>query len=328
METKANYALVGAFTVAVVLAGLGLIAWFAQARGGQTYAEYQIIFSGSVTGLNEGSDVRYNGIRVGTVDTLRLNPRNPSEVEVRVRLYATTPVRTDSIASIGYQGFTGVAHVQISGGSANAPLLRVASKDPIPIIPSRRSGFEQIVAGAPDLMASATLLLQQITAFTNPENQQAFAGLLKNLNAISGSVAAHGPETEPVMANAGKISQQLAQTSEKMNVLADRLNRLADGANQALGATNELVNGDAAAFLREARLAAASYRQTGENLQALLTRNQNAIDSFSGEGLNQITRLAADTRQLVVTLDRLAQRFETEPARFLLGRPVPEYDPR
>lgn len=328
METKANYALVGAFAVAIVLAGLGLIAWFAQSRVSQGYDEYEIHFQGSVAGLNEGSDVRYNGIKVGTVDVLELNSQNPSEVRALVKLYPTTPVRTDSVASIGYQGLTGVAYVQISGGSPNAALLRIASKDPIPVIPSRRSGLEQLVAGAPDLLANATQLLQQLTKLTGPENQQSFASLLNNLNTISASVAGHRPEIDRILANADTISGQLAATSEKLNALTDALNGMSDRANAMLGTTNKLVNSDVAAFLHEARLAAASYRQAGESLQAVLNRNQAAIQAFSGEGLNQVTRLAADTRQLVATLDRLAQRFETEPGRFLLGRPVPEYAPK
>lgn len=328
METKANYALVGAFAVAVVLAGLGLIGWFAKSRVNQDYVQYEIHFQGSVAGLNEGSDVRYNGIRVGRVASLELNPENPSEVRALVKLYPTTPIRTDSIASLNFQGLTGVAYVQISGGSPGAPLLRVASKDPIPVIPSRRSGLEQLVAGAPDLVANATQLLQQLTKITGQENQKSLANLLKNLNAISASVADHRPDTDKVLANAGAISQQLVAMAAKLNDLTDRLNRVADRANDTLGATDKLVNGDVAGFVHEARLAAASYRQAGESLQTVLNRNQTAIEAFSGDGLTQVTRLAADTRQLVVTLDRLAQRFESEPGRFLLGRPVPEYAPR
>src|SRR5262245_28870597 len=108
MEREANYAAVGAFVVAVVvLAGL-FVYWYSDARDHRDYTRYEIYFDGSVSGLTRGAPVRYLGVDVGRVFTMRIDPRDSSRVQVVADIDSTTPISTKTVAELSLQGVTGV----------------------------------------------------------------------------------------------------------------------------------------------------------------------------------------------------------------------------
>ena len=136
METKANYALIGAFTIAGFLGILGFVLWFAQLQLDRQFAYYDVYFP-EVSGLGPASEVRFAGLPVGRVVDMRLAPGNPLPVRVRIEVILDTPIRSDSLAALEVQGVTGVALVAVTAGSARAPLLRVADTSEVPVIVSR-----------------------------------------------------------------------------------------------------------------------------------------------------------------------------------------------
>ena len=109
METRAHNALIGLFTLAVVAAALGFVVWFARISESQTVRRFQVDFAGSVTGLTVGSSVTFNGIRVGQVETLEINPNNPSGVIAIISVRDKTPVKVDTSARLEFTGITGGA---------------------------------------------------------------------------------------------------------------------------------------------------------------------------------------------------------------------------
>ena len=123
METKANYVVTGLFTLAVIVGAFGFLYWFQRAgdRGHET--AYRVVFTGSVAGLNTGSDVTFNGIRVGQVAGLTLDPQDPRKVVALLKVKSAVPVRADTKAGLVFQGLTGLAEVSLSGGSAKAEPL-------------------------------------------------------------------------------------------------------------------------------------------------------------------------------------------------------------
>lgn len=97
--------------------------------------------------LSEGSEVQFNGIKVGEITRIRLDPRNPNRVLTDVRVTEGTPVRADSTAATESQGITGVSYVQISAGTPSRPLLKGASSDPMPVIPAEDSSIQALIEG-------------------------------------------------------------------------------------------------------------------------------------------------------------------------------------
>src|ERR1700732_3088588 len=123
METRANYALIGVFTLAVIAAAFGFVLWFSgtEKPGGRT--TYKIIFTGSISGLSEGGMVLFNGVRVGAVTKIDLLPQDPSRVIALIDVDAKAPVRADTKARLEYTGLTGVASGAPARGGPHAPPL-------------------------------------------------------------------------------------------------------------------------------------------------------------------------------------------------------------
>lgn len=129
METKARFVLIGALTVFGLLATLGFILWLAKVQIDRTYTQYDILFD-TVAGLSQSSAVRYNGVDVGKVLAIALDRADPALVRVRVEIFASTPVRADTMATLAGQGVTGVSFVALEGG---VPVPTVLSRSRPPM---------------------------------------------------------------------------------------------------------------------------------------------------------------------------------------------------
>ena len=138
METKANYVLIGAFTILITLFILMFALWAAKYSSDREWQDYSVVFNEPVTGLTEGSSVLYNGISVGTVKQLRLAANDPRRVSARLRLYADAPVKVDTRAKIATPSLTGSPIIQLTGGSPTAKLLREVDNSEAPVIKTDR----------------------------------------------------------------------------------------------------------------------------------------------------------------------------------------------
>lgn len=132
METKARYTLIGIFTLIVILGGFAFVYWLEGSGGFQQRALYRIEFRGGVAGLNTGAGVMFNGVRVGEVVKLQLDPADPKRVEVTIAVASETAVRVDTRVGIDYQGLTGVPTISLTGGdAASAPFDRQGGAAPL-----------------------------------------------------------------------------------------------------------------------------------------------------------------------------------------------------
>src|SRR5262245_62150316 len=122
MEIRARYVQMGGFTLAVLAAGFVFVYWLNNAGALRERAVYRVRFEGSVGGLQRGSAVHFNGIRVGEVTRLDLNAAEPRQVHVTLEIDRATPVRADTTAAIDFQGMTGSPVVALVGGKSEEPL--------------------------------------------------------------------------------------------------------------------------------------------------------------------------------------------------------------
>ena len=123
METRANYALIGIFTLAVIASAFGFVLWFSGGDKSSGQRIYKVVFDGSVSGLLRGAPVRFNGVSVGDVTQIDFIPSDPSHVSALVEIDARVPIRVDTKARLEATGLTGVASVALSGGSETSPPL-------------------------------------------------------------------------------------------------------------------------------------------------------------------------------------------------------------
>ena len=148
METRANYALVGIFTLAVLAAGFAFVYWFSGLNGAAKRSSIRIVFTGTVTGLSRGSNVLFNGLRIGEVSDIRLLPDDPQRIYVTADIERTTPLRKDTRARLEAQGLTGVVAIQLLGGDARAELLLPTPGQPMPTIFAEKSEFQDLLETA------------------------------------------------------------------------------------------------------------------------------------------------------------------------------------
>ncbi len=170
METRANYIMVGFFVLLLAFGTLGFILWVAKFQVEQEFAHYDIVFESAVTGLREGSAVRYSGVRVGEVITVDLDPDRPTAIRVTIEVQKRTPVRADSLATLELEGLTGGRYVQLSGGSPEEPPLMPPPGRERAEIPPGTSSFEQVLEGAPEMLENVNILLLRAQALLSERN--------------------------------------------------------------------------------------------------------------------------------------------------------------
>jgi len=190
METRANYVLIGLFTLAVILGGFGFVYWFSTVGGAGARASYRIVFDGSVSGLNTGAGVLFNGIRVGEVTGLTLDPAAPRSVVAMVSIDKAVAVRADTRVTLEYQGVTGMASIALRGGSNDAPLL--AGQPPT---------LKVDAAGAQDVTQAAREAMHRIDALV-ADNEAVLKTSLKNVEVFSQTLATNSQRIDHILAGA------------------------------------------------------------------------------------------------------------------------------
>jgi phospholipid/cholesterol/gamma-HCH transport system substrate-binding protein len=308
METRASHLAVGAFVLVLLVGVVGFVAWVARYTGQETYAYYDILYSGDVTGLNIDGPVRYRGIPVGRVVSMVIDPNDFDQIRITVEVLQGTPLREDSYATIEPQGITGVLYVLLTGGTEGAEPLPETTKEPYPIIPSRPGKLAQIFESVPETLAKATLLLEQVTLLFNEENRTAIGNTLQNLEAITNEISDSSDEVKGLMASAQDAINQLNAMSASIQQLADNLNGKSD-----------TIGNDVSAAVTDLRTMAQSFNSVAEQLDLLLADNRQPLNDFADQGLYEATQMLTEIRLLVAQLHRIAAQFERDPARFLFG---------
>jgi phospholipid/cholesterol/gamma-HCH transport system substrate-binding protein len=187
METRAPYALIGAFVLAVIAAVFGFVYWLNNAGGLGQRTVYHVRFENSVSGLLTGAAVLFNGIRVGEVTELRLLPDDPRQVIATIAVVPSTPVRADTQAGLEFQGLTGVPVIALQGGSASAP----APQGAFVLVADPTSGQSMTQAARQALQRVDTVLAENATPLRETiGNINTFAGALaRNSEKVDGIIA-------------------------------------------------------------------------------------------------------------------------------------------
>lgn len=240
METRANFILIGLFTLLGILGSLVFFVWLASVQFDRQYAQYGILFD-NVSGLDPSGDVLFNGVGVGRVTGIRIWQDDPSKVYVAIEIDADAPVREDTVAQLKSQGVTGVAYVELSGGSPDAPALSGVD-GATPIIQSQRSTVQVIVEDAPDLIADLSEIMGQLKALTGIENQQHVSQILTNIETSSGQL-------EQALADFSEISTTVRAATVQITRFTDRLDEIGASIQSTLATTDTTLESANRAFI-------------------------------------------------------------------------------
>ena len=292
METRANYILVGVFTILGFLGMLVFFIWFARVELDRQFAYYDIRFS-SVSGLSRASDVRFAGLPVGQVVDVSLAPERDGNVLVRVEIDADTPVREDSVATIEAQGVTGVSFVSISAGSSDAPLLQEVSRRDFPEITAGRSALQSLTEDAPEILEEVLSAIRQVNEVLDAENLDRVGRILANLEESSESFSV--------------ALEDFATVSESVSSAAAGLSDFADGLEEITLAGTTTLRAADTTLLNLSQLATRA-QGTLEQSDAMIASATTTLDSASRFLDDDLQRLVG---QLDATLAELRQDFTT-----------------
>ncbi|MBS0199088.1 MAG: MCE family protein [Proteobacteria bacterium] len=308
METKANYVLIGAFTLIVSVGLLLFGLWAAKYASDRSWNRYQVIFNEAVTGLSEGSSVQYNGISVGTVERLTLDAKDPRKVRALLKLNVDAPIKADTRAKLSQQGITGSPFIQLSGGAPqSAPLLPSESNE-IPIIQTEPSTLQNI-------SDTASKLVTRLDEMLSEENIKRISATLENLKATTDSIAGQREDIAKLLVNARMASEDLRTTLKSANGAIDNVNR---GVIDKLPATMDKLD-----------KTIASLQSASQNANSLIDENRAPLRSFTRDGLQQLAPTLEELRALTRDLRGVANGLNRSPAGYILGRQQPkEFTPK
>lgn len=299
-----NYALVGAFVLtlgALLVAG---VLWLASGGAWQThYDVYQAVEEESVAGLNLNAPVKYNGVDVGKVQAIALDHTNPKTVNLFFAIERGTPVKEDTIAILKTQGLTGIAYVELSGGSVASPLLQAKEGARFPVIrtaPSLSARLENVLTSVLGKLDDTS---NNINAMLSKENQAAIRSTLADVAAVARTVAARKNSIDTGLTDAAKTMHNTANATAHLDQLAERIGRAAD-AVQAMGT---------------------EVAKTSISTGAVVDGVGADVRRFSAETLPQIEHLAGELSSLSGSLRLLTEQTRRDPKGLIFGpTPVPD----
>jgi phospholipid/cholesterol/gamma-HCH transport system substrate-binding protein len=331
METKANYVLIGLFTLAAVLGAFGFVYWFNNVGSLGDRVAYRVVFETPVTGLRTGGSVLFNGIRIGEVTSLGLDPASPRRVVATISVDKRAAVRADTRVGLDYQGLTGNAAIALRGGSDAAPapadgMLKADTSSSADVTQAAREVLRKLDGLISDNNQALNNSLKNIETVTRAlaDNDQALRKSLKNIETVTQALADNDGTLRTSLKNIETVSQAFADNDGAMRsslknietftqTLADnsgRIDRIIAGAETLIGSEDR--PGEFAEAARAIRTAADNLDRRSGEIAAGLER-------FSSVGLKEWERLAVDGRRTMNTLERTIKNIDQNPSRLLFG---------
>jgi len=294
METRASHILVGGFVLGLTALLVGFIIWLTQTNLSEGAQKYAILFDRSVAGLQEGSQVRYRGVLVGSVDAIELDPEDGGEARITISVNASTPIKEDTSATLEMKGVTGGTFVQLTGGSPESALLQPRHFGDIPVIASQASSIDALMEGASGILS--------------PENQQNISEILVSIRDLAGQLAKASPQVPETLAT-------VREATTSLKALTEDLRKFANNA----GATTTTLGSDLGNASRELAETATAIRELTASVNAVIAENRGPVQAFTTQGLPEFRLLMGDLRELSANLNRLTRRIEQNPRDFVFG---------
>jgi len=335
METRASYLLVGGFVLVLVAGTLGFLVWLINAGDSGPKQRYDIVYAGSVTGLRDGSAVRMNGVTVGDVVSVALEPKDPSKVRIGIEVLKSAPINADTRATLELEGLTGGRYLLLTGGTASSPPLQPTAGEPYPIIVAEPSALDQVLEDVPQILAKATELLTRGNELLSDDNlanvskafaniasaTEAFTGgsdgmgkMFENLNvtldAVKGAASAvqvfFGDETKALVASADQLMQRGSDLLSDANIQAASraIENFAVLSDSLAGSRDQIQQ-----ILKNVDDAIADLRGVAQSMKELVGVIQESTPEFvdnANQLLQRGNRLLSDEN-----LESLSQTFDS-----------------
>ncbi|MBD3898274.1 MCE family protein [Halomonas sp. ML-15] len=313
MEPRANHIMIGGITLLLIAAIALFGLWLARFGDERETLMIDVVFQEAVSGLSDGSRVEYNGLRVGSVSRLRLDPSDPTQVIARITVAADTPVTTDTQARIAMTNITGSSHIQLSTDSLSGPPLVARREGGVPVIIAEPSPFSRLRTNWEESMGGVNSLVDNINQMFSEENVGSITSILHNVEEVSRFAVEHQEQ-------AGVAMDNLAQTTASANRAFESLDGLIVDANRMLDVHGEEAMRSVSDAMRRLDAVMASVDE-------IINDNRGSLEQGL-QGVHALEPAIRDFRNAVNTIERTTRQFDGDPAGYMLGRErLPEFNP-
>jgi phospholipid/cholesterol/gamma-HCH transport system substrate-binding protein len=359
MESKANYAFVGLFVILLGMALVASILWLSVGIEKKSYQTYQVYIQESVSGLNKKAYVKYRGVEVGYVRDIALVPERPNEVLVLLDIEQGVPLKQDTLALLSIQGLTGLAYVELTGGSLEAlPPVRKPEQD-YPELKTQPSLFVRLDTGVSDLLdnlnnvsktanhflsnldpettdnliTSIANLSQVMTVLVSEENSTAVTNILHNIEVVTQTLADRTDSIEQALNNVIDTTENINKVSDKVIALLTQLEKTLaaiEESSQAFAQIAKAIENTSTTFTETSALinqvvlefeeTTRVIAKTAKNVSFAVKESRQDMDYFTRQALPEMTNSLRELQLLLNTLRHFAKELERKPNMLLFGK--------
>ena len=315
MENKAHYALIGTFVLISLFLVIGFVAWLSNAQLDQQYDEYEVAFQGGVQGMSQGTEVRFNGLKVGDVTRLRIDPNDTNAVLVDIQVEVDTPIDTKSIGRMEPLGLTGLNYIQIVPGGEGFPLIKeLPGKGPYRLV-GEASRIDVLLGGGGNVIEAAQSALARVNTVMSEQGIADFHGILANVNQITTNFRDMDVDPdliERTLVSIDKAAKDVSVAALAVDVAAKDFDALIQGDVKSVLARAEVS-------MAELDKALGSIGSAADGTGDLITDGRDAINRLSNSGLTDMEETIDGIRRVVESLARVADSLEQNPTAFIAG---------
>lgn len=297
METKVNYAIVGLFVILLSTAFVAGILWISTGGHGRLTDYYLVYVKESVSGLSPDAPVKYKGVNVGKVKKLSIPEGRPDQVCLLLEVQIGTPIKEDTEAVLEYQGLTGIAFVNLTGGTVESPYLKATPGEEYPVIKSRPSLFARLEEKLTDPLEYLIETSSRINKLLNKKNLQNFEETLKNINSLAGSLSVYAKDLDQavkdfsvVMADAKKASGELSGVMVEIK--------------KASKATENMAE---------------RFAEAGESIKAEVKKGGKEFHNNTQRLFPELFQLISELKKTSANISRLTEEMERDPTILIYG---------
>ncbi len=345
MDSKVNYAIVGLFVIVLSIVLVASILWLSVDIQKKDYQTYQAYIQESVSGLNLKSPVKYNGVTVGYVYDIKLNPQRPSEVQILLNIEQDLQLRQDTTTLLSVQGLTGLAYIELTGGSIEAPLITIKSGQKYPELrnkPSLLSRLDTTISSllnnlnsktTNDLMLNINNLSEAANTLLSENNIASLTKTLHNFEIISDTLATHDQDIETTLVNTLKITTNIDIISKKIIDLTDRIESslisvesgsidFAEIADTVKKTSHTFANTISLVdhVVQEVEITTKTIGKIAGDIGIAVTDSRHDIDYFTRQALPEVTNSLRELQVLLNTLRNFTKELERKPNMLLFGK--------
>lgn len=305
MQTKINYTVVGSFVIILGLILIYFAFWLSAGESSKNYRTYLTYLKESVSGLAEQSAVKYNGVKVGYVEHISLNPDNPQEVRLVLYIDDNIPIHEGTSATLETQGLTGMTYVGLSGGDGKAPLIKRKPGEPYPIIPAKPSLLITLDNMVRTLTVNMSEISNNVKAIIDQQNQVAFKQILQNMQEI----------THVFASNSKNLNDTLQQLQVAMKNIAI--------SSKSFPEITQNINNDSKTILKLSH----KLSNASDEISLTMKNSRLAINTVNNQITPQLQNALEQISHLANNLTNLSSELTQNPAILLRGKKAPPPGP-